>query len=111
MTLSAHRGFSLQAAALVLLVMVGGCSNSSTGVSAGDKAPDFVLPRLDGTVQKLSNYRGQVVLVNFWATWCPPCIEEMQTSLKKSRSISRFCTIPAGRSVLSTELRDIPRRS
>jgi peroxiredoxin len=46
-------------------------------VKTGELAPDFVLPRLDGSVQKLSNYRGKVVLVNLWATWCPPCLEEL----------------------------------
>ena len=46
-------------------------------MGSGELVPDFVLPRLDGKIQKLSNYRGKVVLVNLWATWCPPCIEEM----------------------------------
>jgi peroxiredoxin len=68
---------SFGALVLALLIGTGGCNSSGQGVAEGDKAPDFVLPRLDGTVQKLSNYRGSVVLVNFWATWCPPCIEEM----------------------------------
>jgi peroxiredoxin len=40
-------------------------------------APDFALPDMDGTIHRLSEYRGQVVIVNFWATWCPPCREEM----------------------------------
>lgn len=65
--------------AVVLLGFVAampGCKLSS-GPRAGDLAPDFVLPRLDGSVQKLSNYRGKAVLVNLWATWCPPCIAEM----------------------------------
>jgi thiol-disulfide isomerase/thioredoxin len=45
-------------------------------------APDFNLPDMDENRHSLKQYRGKVVLINFWATWCPPCIREMP-SLEK----------------------------
>ena len=43
----------------------------------GAEAPDFELTALDGKTVKLSDYRGKKVILNFWATWCPPCKAEM----------------------------------
>ena len=50
---------------------------ATTLIHAGDMAPDFTVEMLDGSHITLSELRGKVVLVNFWATWCPPCREEM----------------------------------
>lgn len=57
-------------------------------VKVGDPAPDFTLPMYGGGEVKLSDLRGKVVLLNFWATWCPPCMQEL--SVVQEQIIDRF---------------------
>lgn len=47
------------------------------GVNVGNIAPDFTLKDLKGSEVQLSKLRGKKVMINFWATWCPPCRQEM----------------------------------
>ena len=53
------------------------------------KAPQFELKDLDGHTVRLSDYQGKVVLINFWATWCPPCRAEMPDLVNLQREYGK----------------------
>lgn len=73
----------------VVLLGLSGCSESETELQPvaatpvqGQSAPDFTLTDMQGAKVSLSGLRGKVVILNFWATWCPPCREEMPSMEK-----------------------------
>ena len=86
---------ALIAAIIAVILLLPSCGNrnakkgaetdaeSTTLVKAGDTAPDFTVEMVDGSSVTLGDLKGKVVLLNFWATWCTPCMNEVP-HLKKA---------------------------
>lgn len=81
--------------ALIVLISASACKRKepqSPGTSAGPverkPAPEITVTPLNGNSIKLSELKGKVVLLNFWATWCPPCREEIPSMMKLNSAMA-----------------------
>jgi cytochrome c biogenesis protein CcmG, thiol:disulfide interchange protein DsbE len=90
--------FSISITVVFILLALSGCYSSSRPPRIGTAAPDFTV-RDDQRAVTLSQLKGQVVVLNFWATWCPPCIEEMPSLVQMQQRMR-----PKGVTVLAVSV-------
>lgn len=84
--------------AAVLAVLLTGCYHGSKPVDIDIPAPDFTIKDSDRTVT-LSQLRGKIVVLNFWATWCPPCVDEAPSLVQLNKAVQNKGVVVLGVSV------------
>ena len=67
------------------LIVLGACSQSAA-IEIGQEAPDFSLTDINGKTVSLSDFRGKAVILNFFASWCPPCRQEIPDFIELEKS-------------------------
>ena len=83
--------------AALLMAMALGCSDGGGSQGNGRSlAPDFRLSTLDGRDVQLSDYRGKVVLIHFWATWCEPCLAAIPFEMELQEKFGRDSFVVLG---------------
>ncbi|GIW08433.1 MAG: hypothetical protein KatS3mg060_3238 [Dehalococcoidia bacterium] len=87
--------------ALLAALVLAACQPSSAAPVVGGAAPEFSLPTLDGRTVSLASLKGKPVLLNFWATWCAPCREEMPLI---QRAAARYAS--SGLTVLAIDVQE-----
>ena len=82
-------------AGIVLIIL---STRQPEGPRVGQVAPGWSLVSEKGETKRLSDYRGQVILLNFWATWCPPCVFEMPSLQRLHRQFlgKKFRVVAVG---------------
>lgn len=81
--------------ALVFIVLLGipaGCNRGGHPRQIGEKAPGFTIKNAGKTVS-LKEYRGKIVVLNFWASWCPPCLEEFPSLMALQRQMPQIVVL------------------
>jgi cytochrome c biogenesis protein CcmG, thiol:disulfide interchange protein DsbE len=86
----------------LLTLFLSGCYSGSRPPRIGTNAPDFTVKDVDRSVT-LSLLRGNVVVLNFWATWCPPCVEEMPSLVNMQTRMKNKGVVVLGVSVDADE--------
>jgi len=97
---------SLAVLAAALLLLALSCS-SDKGSKEGGGAPDFVLTSLDGKEVRLSQFKGKVVILDFWATWCPPCKLELPHFIELHQEFQDDGLVIIGVSLDRTGIREV----
>ena len=80
--------------ALVCVILLAACNSGSHPPRIGSAAPEFTITDSQRTVS-LSQFHGKPVVLNFWATWCPPCIQEMPSLVQLQKQLGDKVTILA----------------